>query len=309
MATWKQMPGRLANRGPRWSGILLVVVFLAGCSPTESVDASERSTTPTPTADAALPSTAPTTAAPASATAPSSTLPERPHWLGTRDLTPTDGYAVAIGLDTPEELTDRRFAAIDRLPAPPLDGEFTAIVGPLEGAELEASTWEEGCPVDPGDLRYLTMTFWGFDERPHTGDMIVHADVADDITGVFEALYAARFPIEEMRIITDADIDAPKSGDGNVTTSFVCRTVRGGSSFSEHAYGLAIDVNPFLNPYLRGEILLPELARHYLPRGLGAPGQVTDGDVVTRAFADVGWEWGGNWSSLVDYQHFALNNQ
>ncbi len=235
-------------------------------------------------------------------------LPERPSWLGTIDLTLPDG-SIATGLATPPELLDRRFATVDTLPAPPLDSPFRATIGDLDGAVLEASTWEAGCPVPPEQLRHLTMSFWGFDERPHTGEMIVHADVAGDIVDVFRTLFEARFPIEEMRIITDADLEAPNSGDGNNTSAFVCRAVRGGSSFSEHASGLAIDVNPFLNPYLRGEVLLPELARHYLPRDLDAPGQITDGDLVTEAFAAIGWEWGGNWSSLVDYQHFALNNR
>lgn len=253
----------------------------------------------------------PTSASSRSSTAPTSTspsLPARPAWLGTRDLSPDDD-SIATGLDTPPELRDRRFATSDVLAPPELDAGFVASIEAVPDEVLEASTWEDGCPVPPEDLRYLRLSFWGFDDRPHTGDMIVNAAVADDVVSVFAELFEARFPIEEMRVITDDDLAAPQSGDGNVTAAFVCRAARGSSRFSEHAYGLAIDINPFHNPYLRGEVLLPELSRHYLPRDLGAPGQIVEGDIVTTAFDRIGWSWGGRWNSLVDYQHFSLNNR
>ncbi len=304
----------LAVAGALVAGALVA----AACSPVDgSSDESATDRPGTSTSSNAPASTTlpPTTLAPTTlpsttlpSTTPEVTLPTRPPWLGTRDLTLPDG-SIATGLETPPELLDRRFATIDLLPPPDPTAGFVSSIGPLEGEMLAASTWEEGCPVEPDDLRLLTLTFWGFDDQPHTGDMIVHADVADDVVFVFARLFDARFPIEEMRVITDADLVAPNSGDGNVTSAFVCRAVRGGSTFSEHAHGLAIDINPFLNPYLRGEVLLPELAAHYLPRELAAPGQITEGDVVTEAFAEIGWHWGGNWSSLVDYQHFALRDR
>ena len=88
----------------------------------------------------------------------------------------------------------------------------------------------------------------------------------------------------------------------------MCRPTTGQSSgFSQHAYGLAIDVNPFHNPYLKGDVVLPELASTYLDRDDQRPGMVTP--AVVRAFAGIGWEWGGDWSSLKDYQHFSQNGR
>ncbi|MDH3682465.1 MAG: M15 family metallopeptidase, partial [Acidimicrobiia bacterium] len=136
-----------------------------------------------------------------------------------------------------------------------------------------------------------------------------HERVAADVVTVFETLHLARFPIEEMRIVTQADLDAPPTGDGNNTASFACREVTGGSRFSEHAFGLAIDLNPFHNPYIKGDLILPELAKSYTDRSSLRPGMVTDGDLVVAAFDAIGWGWGGRWRSLEDYHHFALNDR
>lgn len=253
------------------------------------------------------------TTLPGAATAPEQTpgtnapLPTRPPWLGQRTL-PTDSDGDAPPQTTPPELADRRFATVDLL-APPTDGQFQATVGPLEGDPLRRSTWSEGCPVEVVDLRYLTLGFWGFDGLPHTGEMIVNVGVTDDVVAVFQTLFEARYPIEEMRITTQAEVDAPPIGDGNNTSAFVCRAAVGSSRFSEHAYGLAVDINPFINPYVKGDVVLPELATVYADRENVRPGMIVEDDEVVAAFDAVGWGWGGRWRSLKDYQHFALNDR
>jgi hypothetical protein len=223
-------------------------------------------------------------------------------------LLPTDRDGVVVPQTTPDQLVDRRLQATDTLP-PPSDGRFTITIEPLSGEPLERSTWHSGCPVAAQQLHYLTVSFWGFDDRAHQGELIVNESEAERIGGVFETLFEARYPIEEMRIATPADVAAPPTGDGNNTSAFVCREVTGGTRFSEHAYGLAIDVNPFQNPYQRSELVLPELAAAYLDRGDARPGMILEGDVVVEAFDGNGWGWGGRWSSLKDYQHFALNDR
>ena len=79
------------------------------------------------------------------------------------------------------------------------------------------------------ELRYVTVSFWGFDDTAHTGELIVHRDAADGMVQVFGQLFAARFPIEDMRVSSMADLDAPHTGDGNTTAAFVCRPTRGSS--------------------------------------------------------------------------------
>jgi len=172
------------------------------------------------------------------------------------------------------------------------------------------TTWQPGCPVPLADLRHVTLSFWGFDGRPHTGELVVNAKVAGDVQKVFGTLFAARFPLEDVRVVEPADLAAEPTGDGNTTAAFVCRPVRGSTSTpSAHSSGLAIDINPFQNPYKKGPSVLPELAGAYLDRSVDRPGMIRKGDVVTRAFAQIAWGWGGNWTSSTDTMHFSANGR
>ncbi len=241
---------------------------------------------------------------------PSGTLPGTPQppvWLGTRPLQ-KDAQGTILPVQTPLELQNRRFSLPGPLP-PPDSLEFSATYGPVTEEILARSTYIPECPVTPDELSYLTQTYWGFDNRPHTGEMIVHASVATDVIQVFEQLYKARFPLEEMRIITKEDLEAEPTGDGNVTTCFVCRPAVGLNRWSEHAYGLAIDINPFQNPYIRGDLVLPELARSYTNREWIRPGMIFPDDIVVRSFRQIGWYWGGDWESLLDIMHFSLRDR
>lgn len=235
-------------------------------------------------------------------------LPPRPTWLGTRALPlAPDGFGER--LPTPPELVDRRLPTPplpDPAPAPPDGDAFTATVGPVPDAVAARSTWTPGCPVTLSELRYVTAAHVGFDGHTHTGELIAHHDVVDDLLTVLAALHAARFPIEEMRVIAASELDAPPTGDGNVTSVFVCRPVVGGTRWSEHASGRAIDLNPFHNPYVRGDLVLPELAGAYVDRTRPRAGMVVAGDAVTEAFRSVGWVWGGDWTGpATDPMHFS----
>lgn len=230
----------------------------------------------------------------------------RPKWLGERVL-PLGPSGFGQVRPTPPLLRNRRLATVDILP-PPKSDRFSASIRPVPREVVKRSSWRPICPVTLDELRYLEMSFVGFDRRPHTGEMIVNAAVAEQIVEVFRRMFRARFPIEEMRVVTLREQrrwhTAP-TGDTNVTSSFECRKATLGSSWSEHSYGLAIDINPFHNPYARGDLVAPELATAYVDRDWRRPGMVLEGDAVTEAFDDIGWGWGGRWSSLKDWMHFS----
>lgn len=228
-----------------------------------------------------------------------------PAWLGTRVL-PQRPNGLGIARRTPRLLRDRRLVTTDVLPAPTGD-RFVSSVRPVPERVLRRSTWRPSCPVRAGELAYVNVSFWGFDRRPHTGELLVHERVARDVVSAFRSLHRARWPIEEMRITRRAELRAPPTGDGNNTGAFVCRPTRLSDDWSEHAYGLALDVNPFHNPYVRGDLVLPERAVAYRNRSWGRPGMIFPGDVVTRSFARIGWGWGGDWSSAKDWMHFSLS--
>jgi hypothetical protein len=298
---------------------VLVVVVGAACSdadpaaaPSGSEPATTAPATTRPSATISTPSAAPpstTTTAPPPTTIATTTTTEspyaRPDWLGTRllPLRPDEHGEVQ---PTPDELVDRRLETIDLLP-PPAGDTFTSTLGPVPDDVLARSTWTDECPVTVDELAYITVSHWGFDQEFHTGEMIVNSRYAADVIDVFGALHEARFPIEQMRVIRQDEVDAHPTGDWNDTTSFVCRPAVGSSQWSNHAFGLAIDINPFHNPYLRGDLVLPELASVYVDREDVRAGMIVAGDVVVEAFADMGWLWGGNWTSLKDWMHFSWN--
>lgn len=166
-----------------------------------------------------------------------------------------------------------------------------------------------GCPVPLADLRYLRMTYVGFDGAAHTGELVVHERYAEAVTQVFHRLYDARWPIRRMRLVDDYGGDDERSMAADNTSGFNCRRVAGRDVLSAHAYGAAIDLNPLQNPYLTRSSVHPPAAARFagLDRSRGArvpSGAIRDGDVVVRAFARIGWDWGGHWSAPQDYQHF-----
>ncbi|GIF75830.1 M15 family metallopeptidase [Asanoa siamensis] len=311
----------MATRKRTRAAILLFLVALLGFAAAACAGARGGSPAPRAAASAsastvaspAAPSpTAPSPTAP-SPTAPSPTAPTptagtatpAPAWLGTRVLpTGPDGHAAAQ--PTPPELRNRSLVTVDELP-PPADGRFHATVRAVPADVLARSSWTKGCPVDSTDLRYVTLSFRGFDGRAHTGELLVNAKAANGLVSVFRQLFAADFPIERMRISSAAELNAPSTGDGNTTESFACRPVRGQQSWSQHAYGLAVDINPFQNPYHKGKVVLPELATSYLDRTPHRAGMAEPRGAAVKAFASIGWEWGGDYRALKDYMHFSAN--
>ena len=179
---------------------------------------------------------------------------------------------------------------------------------------LAAKEWHAGCPVAIAQLRVLTVTFHGFDGRTHTGQLVVNRAAVRPLRAVFRRLYALGFPIHHMGF---ADTYGPADGqprDGDVTASFECRQASASpcnglsnsttGSWSEHAYGEAIDLDPVENPYVGCGMTRDKTALSYLDRSRVRKGMVTS--AVVAAFASVGWGWGGSWSgSTKDYMHFS----
>ncbi len=169
---------------------------------------------------------------------------------------------------------------------------------------MMGTSWHEGCPVDLDDLVLLTVAHWTMDGRRKVGEMVVAERVAEDVLEVFEELYEQRFPIERMRRIAHYDGDDAASMSDNNSSAFNCRQVAGTKRWSEHSFGTAIDINPVQNPYVRGDRVEPEAGADYLDRSDVRPGMLVPGPAVD-AFKGMGWGWGGDWSSLKDYQHFS----
>lgn len=288
---------------------LFVAILLVTAACVGGTSDAPTTTTTTPPASVAdsTTTTTTTTTSPTTTTTAVADPHAPPDWLGSRPLPlRPDGFGEVV--PTPAELVNRAFRTPELLTPPPSE-EFVSTVGPIPADVLARSTWHRECPIGVEELAYVTVAHWGFDGRPHTGELIVNAEFADAIVAVFARLHEVRFPVEEMRVIRADELDAPPTGDGNVTTSFVCRPAVGSGSWSMHSYGLAIDINPFHNPYRKGELVLPELASYYTDRETARPGMIFEGDAVVTAFDEMGWFWGGRWSTLDDWMHFSANNR
>jgi hypothetical protein len=190
----------------------------------------------------------------------------------------------------------------------PFEGDSSPI-DPKLRKRMTGKSWHEGCPVGIGKLRLLELSYRGFDDQDHRGRLVVHRRVAKDVLAIMEKLYEDRFPIRRMVLIDRYGADDHRSMNADNTSAFNCRFVAGQPGvWSEHAYGRAIDVNPVENPYVSaGGSVSPPKGEPYADRSKDAPGMIHDGDSTVRAFAEHGWEWGGNWSPEKDYQHFSTS--
>jgi hypothetical protein len=177
----------------------------------------------------------------------------------------------------------------------------------LERTEMTGASWHEGCPVGLDELRAIAVRHATPDGGDATGTLIVHADVADAVARAFEDLYAQRFAITKVRPTHEYGGDDAASMRDDNTSGFNCRPIGRGREWSQHAYGRAVDINPLRNPWVRDGSVRPPEGRGWLDRDPSRPGVIVADGPAVRAFAAIGWRWGGKWRSAKDYQHFSEN--
>lgn len=188
-------------------------------------------------------------------------------------------------------------------------GEISPL-SPALRAQMTGVSWHRGCPVPLSSLRLLTLSYRGFDHRAHTGRLIVNRSVAKQVVGVFRKLYRAGFPIRRMRLVDAYGGSDFRSIEADNTSAFNCRAATGSSNWSNHAYGLAIDINPIENPYVTASGSVAHRAsRPYLNRSRIRRGMAYPSGELVRTFRSIGWGWGGYWSGAKDYQHFSANGR
>ena len=175
-------------------------------------------------------------------------------------------------------------------------------------SRMKGQSYKKGCPVSRSNLRYLRMLYYGFDKKTHIGEMVVNKKIAGDTLTVFYRLYRAKYPIEKMVLIDNYKANDDASMADNNTSCFNYRPVKGTSRLSNHSYGLAIDINPLYNPYIRTvngkTVCEPTQAKRYQNRSKKFPHKITKRDLCYRLFHKFGFSWGGDWKTVKDYQHF-----
>lgn len=173
---------------------------------------------------------------------------------------------------------------------------------------MQGKSYTEGCPVEKNDLRYVHVLYVDFAGRTCDGELIVNKLIADDVLDIFRQLYEAEYPIEKIALIDEYDGDDELSMSDNNTSAFNFRTIAGTDTVSKHGMGLAVDVNPFYNPQVKetgnGIKVSPEDAISYADRDVDFLYKIDHDDLCYKLFTEHGFDWGGDWETNKDYQHF-----
>jgi hypothetical protein len=181
------------------------------------------------------------------------------------------------------------------------------IVDSMKTAEEAFDGLDPNCPEDIRNKQAIVeVLYYSTDHKIHQGQVVIDRELQADIRSVFRFALKTRFPIQSAIPISDPRFrkngrwDDELSMEANNTSAFNYRQSTGSTQLSKHAYGRAIDINPFLNPYVKDKTVLPHNAK-YDP---GVPGTFASSSSIVHFFKRLGWKWGGDWETLKDYQHF-----
>lgn len=225
---------------------------------------------------------------------------QQENQVATQGLSFADVHAMAAG-----SILD-----VSSLPQQELGSFFYSEELPWEVQQrILGSSYQENDNISLPELRYLRVLHMGFDGKTYIGELIVNQSIAEDILEIMSQLYAQAYPIEKMVLIDAYGADDERSMSDNNTSAFNYREIAGSSKLSKHALGLAIDINPKYNPYVKdsgtGELdISPANGAGYADRDGDFPYKIAEGDLCLQLFLEHGFAWGGNWNSVKDYQHF-----
>lgn len=173
---------------------------------------------------------------------------------------------------------------------------------------MDSKSYTANGDITFDSLRHVVVKYIDFEGNTKSGELIVNINVADEVVEIFRELYAASYAIEKINLIDDYNGNDEASMEDNNTSCFNYRKIDGQETLSDHSYGLAIDINPLYNPYIRTNMgdrnVLPVNAVDFADRTSDFPHKITKEDTCYKIFSKYGWKWGGEWDSPVDYQHF-----
>lgn len=178
------------------------------------------------------------------------------------------------------------------------------IIDEFTAGDMQGVSYHKGAPVTLDQLRQVHVRYWNFDGQEQSGTLVVYEAVADEIMAIFKDLHEVAYPIALIQPIEAYGGSDDLSMADNNTSAFNHRVVQGTSKLSQHAFGLAVDINPVQNPYVTSDGIFPEQGGMYLDREDVRQGMIVRGDPCYLAFTERGWQWGGDYKSVKDYQHF-----
>lgn len=180
---------------------------------------------------------------------------------------------------------------------------------------IKGKSYVDNPNISFSDIRYLRLLHYDFDHNVRVGELIVNKDIAEDIKNIFTELFMAEYEIESMRLIDDFWAGDGFSSDeasieANNSSAFCYRQMTGSTSLSLHALGMAIDINPIQNPYIKYKDGVGSWTHSksdgYIDRDSGLDHMIASGDICYNIFKKYGFTWGGDWTNPKDYQHFEM---
>ena len=204
-----------------------------------------------------------------------------------------------------EPLSEEMINHITGISYPVTENEKDSLA--VEACNIVSS--KEDIQVSYDELCYVSILHYNFHGVERTGELICNQAIAQDLVEIFYELYRNEYQIEQIRLIDEYNGDDTLSMLDNNTSCFNYRVVDGTSSLSKHALGLAIDINPFFNPYVvyqsdGSTYISPSGSETYADRSKDFAYKIDQNDLCYQLFTEHGFIWGGNWNSCKDYQHF-----
>lgn len=173
---------------------------------------------------------------------------------------------------------------------------------------ISGISYKKNKNISYSDLKYVIVQYVNFAGVSKQGELIVNKVIAKDIVQIFYELYQAKYPIARMVLVDEYGANDNKSMKANNTSAFNYRIMDGTNILSQHAYGLAIDINPVQNPFVsirKGALYCNPIAgKKYADRSLKSKGMIIKGDLCYKLFKKHGFLWGGEIWKAKDYQHF-----
>ena len=178
--------------------------------------------------------------------------------------------------------------------------------------KMQGKTYQPNDVIGRNDLRYLRLMHWDYDGKTHNGEMVCNRLIAQKLIRIFMELYRQHYPIQRIRLADEYDADDERQMRDNNTSCFCYRRVSNSKKLSYHARGLAVDINPLYNPYIRTgkdgqQIVEPATAVPYCNRQKDFNYKIVKGDLCHKLFLQNGFTWGGSWRTMKDYQHFEFH--
>ena len=178
-------------------------------------------------------------------------------------------------------------------------------------ARMQGKTYKENPYIGRDDLRHVRALHWDYDDQMHIGEMVCNKQIADVVARILRQLFDAKYPIQRMLLPDVYDADDETQMRDNNSSCFCFRTIAGSTNLSKHARGLAIDINTLYNPYFKvredGSLFIqPATAGAYCERTMDFPYKIDHDDLCFKLFTEAGFDWGGDWITRKDYQHFEI---